>query len=125
MLHFFLSKILMNFLLVIASFFAIFCPSVTLCTPCIHTRMLFSRFCTLLCALVTVNRPYRIHHLFFLNSSLHKQPFITAHFRSSLHMLCITAQCTLKQALDRTISINPASFHLNKKRVSSNRPTRV
>src|SRR6218665_803426 len=40
-----------------------------------------------------------IRYLFLLNSSLHKQPFITAHFRSSLHILCITAQCTLKQAL--------------------------
>ena len=34
-----------------------------------------------------------LHLLFFLTSSLHKQPFITARFRSSLH------HCTLKQAL--------------------------
>jgi len=25
-------------------------------------------------------------------SLLHKQPFITAHFKSSLHILCITAR---------------------------------
>src|SRR6218665_637458 len=36
----------------------------TLYTPCIHTHMLFSRFCTLLCALETVNIAYTIH--FFL-----------------------------------------------------------
>jgi len=29
---------------------------------------------------------------FFRNSSLHKQPFITAHFRSSLHIFCINAR---------------------------------
>src|SRR6218665_3093003 len=68
-------------------------------------------------ALCSRNSSYCIHHLFRLNSSLHKQPFITAHFRSSLHILFITAQtafhhctfsfitahfvhhCTLKQAL--------------------------
>ena len=38
------------------------------------------------------------HHFLFLislflrNSSLHKQPFITAHFQSSLHILCITVR---------------------------------
>src|SRR6218665_1216407 len=31
------------------------------------------------------NNKYSVNHLFLLNSSLHKQPFITAHFRSSLH----------------------------------------
>src|SRR6218665_1199046 len=58
--------------LVIVPFFTIFCLSVffsyftlrmtppipifcTLYTPCIHTHMLFARFCTLLCALVTVD----------------------------------------------------------------------
>src|SRR6218665_3623646 len=34
---------------------------------------------------------YHISLLFLLTSSLHKPPFITAHFRSSLHILCITA----------------------------------
>jgi len=29
---------------------------------------------------------------FLRNSSLQEQPFITAHFRSSLHILCITAR---------------------------------
>src|SRR6218665_1590984 len=42
-------------------------------------------------ALCSRNSSYCIHHLFRLNSSLHKQPFITAHFRSSLHILCINA----------------------------------
>ena len=37
------------------------------------------------------NNKYYIHLLFFFNSSLLKQPFVTAHFRSSLHILCITA----------------------------------
>src|SRR6218665_870985 len=41
-------------------------------------------------ALCSQNSSYSIHHLFRLNSSLHKQPFITAHF---VH------HCTLKQAL--------------------------
>ena len=38
------------------------------------------------------NSKYYIHLLFFLTSSLHKQPFNTAHFRSSLHIFCITAR---------------------------------
>src|SRR6218665_1195970 len=42
-------------------------------------------------ALCSRSSKYCIHHLFLLDSSLHKQPFITAHFRSSLHILCITA----------------------------------
>src|SRR6218665_659122 len=51
----------------------IFC---TLYTPCIHTHMLFSRFCTLLCALVTVDTAYTIyffliHHCTNSLSSLH------------------------------------------------------
>ena len=55
----------------------------------IHTDMLFSRFYTsLLSAIVTVN----IRLLFLLTSSLHKQPFITAHF---VH------HCTLEQTLVR------------------------
>ena len=37
-----------------------------------------------------------IRHLFLLNSSLHKQPFITAHFCITAHLL---HHCTLKQAL--------------------------
>jgi len=103
-LHFFLSKILMTFFSH-HPFFIILCPSVfsyfthdesyssflhpihifcTLYTPYIHTHMLFSRFYTLVCALVTVDTAYTI--FFFLI-----QPFITAHFRSLLHILCITA----------------------------------
>jgi len=60
----------------------------TLYTPCIHTRLLFFTFLHL--ALCSRNNKYYIRHLFLLNSSLHKQPFITAHF---VH------HCTLKQAL--------------------------
>src|SRR6218665_3302764 len=41
-------------------------------------------------ALCSRNNEYYIRHLFLLNSSLHKPPFITAHF---VH------HCTLKQAL--------------------------
>src|SRR6218665_2467275 len=119
----------------------------TLYTPYIHTHMLFSRFYTLLCALVTVHTAYTIyfvliHHCTNSLSSLHifvhhctscaslhtktspeahhaskhlisrpldkyrfykvlflrmasllkkEQPFTTAHFRSSLHILCSTA----------------------------------
>src|SRR6218665_1334700 len=45
-------------------------------TPCIHTRMLFSRFYTLLCALVIINTTYSIyffliHHCTNSLSSLH------------------------------------------------------
>src|SRR6218665_3528970 len=76
---FFLSKILMT-VFFIAPFFTIFCPSVFCSyftlqmtppipilahyTPLVglytvlHTHMLFSRFCTLLCALVTVDTAY-------------------------------------------------------------------
>src|SRR6218665_1074887 len=51
----------------------IFC---TLFTPYMHTHMLFSRFCTLLCALVTVDTAYTIyffliHHCINSLSSLH------------------------------------------------------
>src|SRR6218665_2759891 len=42
-------------------------------------------------SLCSRNNKYSVNYLFLLNSSLHKQPFITAHFRSSLHILCITA----------------------------------
>src|SRR6218665_255204 len=52
--------------------------------PSIHTRILFFTFLHL--ALCSRNNKYCIRHLFILNSSLHKQPFITAHFRSSLHI---------------------------------------
>ena len=51
--------------------------------PSMHTHMLFFTFLHL--ALCSRNNKYCIRHLFLLNSSLHKQPFITAHFRSSLH----------------------------------------
>src|SRR6218665_2501901 len=57
--------------------------------PSMHTHMLFYTFLCL--ALCSRNNKYSVNHLFLLNSSLHKQPFITAHFRSSLHILCITA----------------------------------
>src|SRR6218665_2523836 len=64
-------------------------------TPSIHTHMLFFTFLRL--ALCSRNNKYPIRHLVLLNSSLHKQPFITAHFRSSLHN--ILHHCTIKQAL--------------------------
>src|SRR6218665_2409301 len=54
-----------------------------------YPHMLFYTF--LHFALCCRNNKYSVNHLFLLNSSLHKQPFITAHFRSSLHILCITA----------------------------------
>jgi|SRR6218665_1660839 len=40
----------------------------------------------------SLNSKYYIRFLFLLTSSLHKQPIITAHFRSSLHIVCITAR---------------------------------
>src|SRR6218665_2828313 len=48
----------------------------TLYTPYIHTHILFSRFYTLLCALVTVDTPYTIYFFSILHctnslSSLH------------------------------------------------------
>src|SRR6218665_2472877 len=62
-------------------------PSALLYTP----TCCFPRFYNSLSTLVTVNASEcSMHHLFILKSSLHKQPFITAHF---LH------HCTLKQAL--------------------------
>jgi len=69
-------------------------------TPCRGTRMLFFTFLHL--GLCSRNNKYYIRHSFLLNSSLHKQPFITAHFRSSLHILCITAHA-LKQALNQPV----------------------
>src|SRR6218665_1486356 len=99
---FYFSKILMTFLII--ALFYHFLPSrvlqmmtpISYClhiihtlTPCIHTRMLFFTFLHL--ALCSHNSEYYICHLFILNSSLHKRPFITAHFRSSVHILCITA----------------------------------
>src|SRR6218665_2345200 len=99
---FYLSKILMTFFLVIYLFLPFstllnFClyvflntmhPSALLYTP----TCCFPRFYNSLSTHVTVNASECcIHHLFILKSSLHKQPFITAHFRSSLHILCITA----------------------------------
>ena len=55
--------------------FRMFC-TLPVCTPYMHTRMLFSRFCTLLCALVTVHTAYAIyfvliHHCTNSLSSLH------------------------------------------------------
>src|SRR6218665_1895779 len=69
---FFLSKILMNFLSfrISDSYFWHTIP------PYMHTHVLFSRFCTLLCALVTVDTAYTIsfvliHHCTNSLSSLH------------------------------------------------------
>src|SRR6218665_3110785 len=83
-------------LVIYLPFFTVFYPSRLLplrisqhYTPfstSIHTHMLFSTFLQL----ATLSECC-IHHLFILKSSLHKQPFITAHFRSSLQILCITA----------------------------------
>src|SRR6218665_3257064 len=89
-LHFFLSKNSDDLFLVITPFLRfsvlpyfhilhmmnpipIFC---TLYTPYIHTHMLFLRFCTSLCALVTVHTAYTIyfvliHHCTNSLSSLH------------------------------------------------------
>jgi len=55
------------------NFIPIFC---TIYTPYIHTHMLFSRFCTLLCVLVTVHIAHTIyfvliHHCINSLSSLH------------------------------------------------------
>jgi len=36
-------------------------------------------------------RPLHVDQTLYTDSSLQKQPSITAHFRSSLHILCITA----------------------------------
>ena len=75
----------------------IFCTLYTPCIrpiySCVHTHMLFSRFCTLLAALVTVDTAYTIyffliHHCTAFHHSTFS--FITAHF---VH------HCTLKQAL--------------------------
>src|SRR6218665_271180 len=79
----------------------------------LHTHMLFSRFCTLLCALVTVNTAYTFYFFLFHHctnslSSLHiflrHCTFCASHFVH--HILCITFcashfvhHCTLKQAL--------------------------
>src|SRR6218665_3295108 len=52
-------------------------------TPSIHPHMLFFTFLHL--ALCSRNNRYSMRHLFLFSSSLHKRPFITAHFRSSLH----------------------------------------
>jgi len=69
------------------SYFLHFIP---LIYPYIHTYILFFRFYTLLSTLVTINTTYAFY--FFRNSSLHKQPFIIAHFHSLLHILCITTR---------------------------------
>src|SRR6218665_2474973 len=98
MFTFFLSKILMTFFLVIALFHdlhALFFIVIGLLNVVVtrtpfyaYPHMLFYTF--LHFALCSRNNKYSVNHLFLLNSSLHKQPFITAHFRSSLHILCIT-----------------------------------
>src|SRR6218665_2403552 len=111
MFTFFLSKILMTFFFS-SPFFTIFTPYFfivigllnVVITPlhlllCIHPFTPFYvmpphpvlHVSTLKFALCSRNNKYSVNHLFLLNSSLHKQPFITAHFRSSLHILCITA----------------------------------
>src|SRR6218665_572524 len=85
-LHFITFSTLLNFCLYV--FLNTIHPSPLLYTP----TCCFPRFYNSLSTLVTVNASEcSIHHLFILKSSLHKQPFITAHFRSSLHILCITA----------------------------------
>src|SRR6218665_3431370 len=89
-------------------FFTIFCPSVFLYfthdesySYFLHTihplTSLYTHphavFTFMHLALCSRNSEYCIHHLFLLNSSLHKHSFITAHF---VH------HCTLKQALPET-----------------------
>src|SRR6218665_2569200 len=64
------------FLVIITSFYNPIPISCALYTPYIHTHMLFSRFYTLLCALVTVHTAYTIyffliHHCTNSLSSLH------------------------------------------------------
>src|SRR6218665_3212313 len=102
-LHFFLSKNSDDLFFSHHPFFTIFCRSVfsyfthdesysyflhTIHPLYTHPHAVFTFLHLALCSR---NSSYCIHHLFLLNSSLHKQPFITAHFRSSLHILCITA----------------------------------
>src|SRR6218665_3930836 len=66
------------------SYFSILC---TLYTPYIYTHMLLSRFCTLLCALVTVHTAYTIYF------------FLIHHCTNSLSSLHIFVHhCTLKHA---------------------------
>src|SRR6218665_2856342 len=69
-------------------------PLVTPLAPSIHTHMLFFTFLRL--ALYSRNNIYSIRRLFLLNSSLHKQPFITANFRSSLHKCTFCASLHTK-----------------------------
>src|SRR6218665_580042 len=98
---FLVSKILMTFFFFYSStFFLPFSTLVKFCvylisqhyTPFYTHTCSFTRFYNSLSTLITMNASECcIHHLFLLKSSLHKQPFITAHFRSSLHILCITA----------------------------------
>src|SRR6218665_1353849 len=101
MFTFFLSKILMAFFFLVIALFhdfhALFSLVIALLnvvvTPlhpllCIPHMLLYTFLHFVLCSR---NNKYSLNHLFLLNSSLHKQPFITAHFRSSLHILCITA----------------------------------
>src|SRR6218665_2381794 len=82
-----LSKILMTLFLVIGLLNVVVTPlHPLLCIPP-HAVLHVST----LCFMLSYNNKYSVNHLFLLNSSLHKQPFITAYFRSSLHILCITA----------------------------------
>src|SRR6218665_3017241 len=76
------------FLVIITSFYNPIPISCALYTPYIHTHMLFSRFYTLLCALVTVHTAYTIYF------------FLIHHCTNSLSSLHIFVHhCTLKQAL--------------------------
>src|SRR6218665_1045192 len=93
-------KNLMTFLLVIAPFWTVFYTFLLtqmitpISYPSIPAHIIYYIYCFftfLHLALCSRNNKYFIRHLFILNSSLHKQPFITAHFLSSLHILCITA----------------------------------
>ena len=68
------------------------------------------RFYTLLSILVTVNTTYTFY--FFLTSSLHKQPFITAHFRSSLHILCIIKTSPATHLIRLNISLYNYAIYL-------------
>src|SRR6218665_170794 len=82
-------------------------PSELLYTP----TCCFPHFYNSLSTLVTVNASECcIHHLFILKSSLHKQPFITAHFRSSLHTKTSPGWCWLYALLPVRKSVKFCKF---------------
>src|SRR6218665_494585 len=120
------------------SYFSIFC---TLYTPYIYTHMLLSRFCTLLCALVTVDTAYTIyffliHHCTNSLSSLHifvhhctfcaslhtktspasapLDPFLPGATRvTSMRVLgvVLSANLTMGNHLDEILSSSASSIH--------------